>query len=376
MGDKWNWLDAFIVFISLIDFAIELLSDGDSGSTFSVFRLIRVLRVIRVISFLEKMVYLVSAFVKGMESVLWVLVLWAIAIYICAVMAKGFFGDNDYLKEQLKGKVNIEEHFGSIPRSIVTLIAFYTYDSANILQRQIGEQYPAAWAFFLFFMVIVSIGIMELMTSLFIDSLLEEKKRMERKLNKAKLQRRNEVNSLIKGLFDAFDEDNSATLDKEELDSCLAVFDDPETKAMLDYVEVDPAMMRAAIKVADIDGDGEVTSEEFTSALESIHEPPMKSDLREVHQRVGQLQMEFRKHIATNETQFQDLNSRLARLEVLLTTGVSSGTTPANAPPLPTGAPPLPTTLTVSALPALPVVSLPPVLPSAENAPGSDSGQQ
>jgi len=312
--DKWNWLDAFIIAVSLLDFFINLVTSG-TNTALSVFRLVRILRIIRVISFLDKMVYLVSAFLKGMESVMWVLVLWVIALYIFAVLAKGFFGDSDHLRRELKGVVDIEHQFGTIPRAMVTLIAFYTYDSTSIIQRNIGEIYPWAWGFFLTFMVLVSIGVMELMTSLFIDSLLEEKRRMEKKTNNEKLQRRKEVQVLITGLFEAFDEDKSETLDKVELAACLAVFDDPDTKALLDYVEIDPSMMRAAIKVADIDGDGEVSSDEFTQALESIHEPPMKSDLREIHQRVGILQIEHRSAVQHCKTQLEDFNNRLASLE-------------------------------------------------------------
>ena len=89
-----------------------------------------------------------------------------------------------------------------------------------------------AWIYFLTFIVVVSIGVMELMTSLFIDSLMEEKKRVEKRHVAEKETRRKEVQLLIRGLFDAFDEDQSMTLDKQELQECLAVFDDPGTLLM------------------------------------------------------------------------------------------------------------------------------------------------
>jgi len=217
--------------------------------------------------------------------------------------------------------LDIERLFGTIPRSMITLIAFYTYDSSMAVQRVIGEVYPWAWIFFLVFMVVVSIGVMELMTSLFIDSLMEEKKRVESKQADEKDRRRKEVQALIKGLFEAFDEDKSETLDKNELQDCLAVFDDPDTKALLDYVQIDANMMRAAIKVADIDGDEEVSADEFSAALESIHEPPKKSDIREVHQRVGHLQRDVAV-IGTRQLEqnpiLQDLQERMGKLEGLL----------------------------------------------------------
>ena len=73
--DRWNWLDAFIIAVSLVDFIISMAGSG-SGTALSVIRIVRILRIVRLISFMEKMAYLVSAFVKGMESVCWVLLLW------------------------------------------------------------------------------------------------------------------------------------------------------------------------------------------------------------------------------------------------------------------------------------------------------------
>jgi len=322
--DWWNWLDALIIAVSILDFSVSLASGG-SSSALSVFRLVRILRVIRVISFMEKMVYLVQAFWMGMESVCWVLILWVIALYIFAVLAKGFFGDSGTINDELRGVVDIQELFGSIPRSMVTLVAFFTYDSSISVQRKIMEVYPASFLFFLAFMVVVSIGIMELMTSLFIDSLLEEKNRLQKRQKAEKENRRKEVQTLITSLFDAFDEDKSESLDKDELQECLAVFEDPETRALLEYVEIDSEKMQAAIKVADIDGDGDVSAAEFSLALESIHDPPMKADIREVHQRVGKLFSSQEQTLAEHAAELASIHSKLDTMHDMLSTLVARG---------------------------------------------------
>jgi len=205
-----------------------------------------------------------------------------------------------------------------------TLVAFFTYDSAIAVQREIIEVSPASWLFFVAFMVVVSIGCMELMTSLFIDSLLEEKNRISKKKTQERDERRKEVQVLIKSLFDAFDEDSSQSLDKDELQECLAVFQDEDTKALLEFVEIDAEKMRAAINVADIDGDGDVSSEEFTLALESIHEPPMKADIREVHQRVGRLFVDVNATLTDHSTEIAKVHEKLDALQSMMTTLLAS----------------------------------------------------
>jgi len=309
--DAWNWMDASIIAVCLADFVVTVALDNDSNSALTVIRLVRILRVIRVITFLDTMVYLVSAFLKAMQTIVWVLVLWLLAIYIFAVMAKTFFGDDEYLKKELEGKVDVDRYFGSIPACMITLFSFYTYDSSLVTQRYIGEVYPAAWIFFAVFIIVVSIGMMELMTSLFIDALLEEKARVEKKNIVERERRRAEVQQLITGLFSAFDEDKSSTLDKEEMESCMAVFEDDTMKDLLDYVQIDPKMMQEAISVADIDGDNSVSAEEFQLALESIHLPPMKSDIRQLHQRVGCLQRLVERNNESLNVRFDHMENRM-----------------------------------------------------------------
>ena len=49
------------------------------------------------------------------------------------------------------------------------------------------------------FIVVVSVGLMELMTSLFIDSLMDEKQRMERRKSNENEERRKEVQQMMTG---------------------------------------------------------------------------------------------------------------------------------------------------------------------------------
>lgn len=232
-----------------------------------------------------------------MINVLWVLILLILVLYMSAVLTKNFFGQSDsstgvpsdFAVHLSAEGFDLGSLFGTIPRGIITLIGVMTYDNASQLQRAIGEFYPSAWLFFGCFMVTVSIGMMELMTSLFIESLLEEKRRMEKMQTEEKLSARKNVENLLAALFSNFDEDGNGELDQEELKSCMAVFEDRDTKDLMEYVGIDSDMMKEAIKVADIDADGTVSEKEFRLALDSTSAVPVKADIRAVHQRVALL---------------------------------------------------------------------------------------
>ena len=91
--EYWHHIDACVVLVSLVDYIVTLASDDD-GNGLSVLRLVRVLRVLRIISHSEKLASLVSAFAKGMESLMWVLLLLVLFLYIFAVLGKSFFAES------------------------------------------------------------------------------------------------------------------------------------------------------------------------------------------------------------------------------------------------------------------------------------------
>jgi hypothetical protein len=91
---------------------------------------------------------------------MWVLVLLVLMLYVAGVLAKSFFGDNEHLRSEMMRAhaTDIKELFGTVPRSMSTLLGVALHDNANVLQRHIGEINIAAWLFFIIFLVLVSIG--------------------------------------------------------------------------------------------------------------------------------------------------------------------------------------------------------------------------
>jgi hypothetical protein len=137
---------------------------------------------------------------------MWVLALLFLMIYMAAVLGRIFFGKSTELRATLlKKNIDISEYFGTIPDSMITLLGFSLHDNANRLQREIGAALPAAWIFFLVFFVLVSVGMMELMTSLFIDSLFMEKKKIAMDQKQAEMDKRQRVEDMLSGLFTVFD---------------------------------------------------------------------------------------------------------------------------------------------------------------------------
>jgi len=278
-------------------------------------------------------VYLVAAFVKGMASAFWVFILMILAMYIFAVLGKSFFGDSNALiakvLENSDGDVDVKVLFGTIPDSFLTLVQFFTFDDALGVQKEIAKVYPLAWLYFFAFLIFVAIGMMELLASLFIDSLLEEKHALEQKKALEKTEQSDEITRLITGLFTTFDADGNGALTTEELEQVITFLEQPATKGLLDSVGVELELMKETIRVSDINGDGSVTQDELERALESIHIPPTKADMRDLAQRtvrtdmlvktsVEQLTEHMDGKIDAVSTQVYAINGRLDRMEELM----------------------------------------------------------
>jgi len=342
--EVWHWIDAGVVVVSVFDFCLSLASDDDKSTGLSVLRLVRVLRVLRVISHSEKLAYLVSSFAKGMEGLMWVILLMILFLYIFAVLGKAFFADSAVLAEKLASEgFDAQRLWGTIPESMLTLTALSTYDNAMKIQRAIGEVYPYAWIFFGMFMTIVSIGVMELMNGIFIEALMDEKKKVDNERKFLEEAHRNELSELMISLFNTYDSDNNGQLDGNELDCCLALFEDPVSAKLMENVGIDAVKMQQALHVADIDCSGTISEQEFRMAVNSLYEPPMRLHLGVVQRKLATVQMELKaeiraKHIKTMEA-FQAIGDRLTAIEAAVKAGSMGSPTPMRRPNV---VPPLP----------------------------------
>ena len=86
---------------------------------------------------------MIAAFAAGMQSLTWVLFLLALFLYMFAVLARILFGSSGELAERLAPQgYDVEGLFGTIPRSMATLLGLMTFDDAMDLERRIGEVFP------------------------------------------------------------------------------------------------------------------------------------------------------------------------------------------------------------------------------------------
>jgi voltage-gated sodium channel len=180
-SDPWNVFDFIIVGLCLVP-----LSDTHY---FAVFRILRILRVFRMITVFPKLKLIVSALLKSIPSMGYVIMLIGILFYVYAVVGVFVFGAADPL------------HFGDLHHAFVTLFKILTLEGwTDIMNTHIlgtinnqNQQIVSFWPFLYFasFIIIGAMIIMNLFIGVIMNSMEESQKELSRELNEIKYKKKN-----------------------------------------------------------------------------------------------------------------------------------------------------------------------------------------
>jgi len=293
--DWWNVMDFLIVLASVVDLFIKGFS-GTESSGVSVLRLLRVLRVVRLIGFLEKLNLLAMAFIEALKSVAWVMILVLIVVYIFAVLGQGFFSDLVTGQDGTPPCPNnrpdcIEAWFGTVTFSMLALFQVMTMDSWSDMARVIGVQHEAAWIYFVIFVALAGLGMMNLLTAVFVEALLEQTASHERKTRAMKEANRQEALNLVANAFAAFDEDGNGVLDAEELAKVKEALDTIEARKMFEDLGLPvDEIIRAISQAAEQGGMLErIDYQEMLVRIDKMHLTPEKEDIWQVENQITKI---------------------------------------------------------------------------------------
>jgi voltage-gated sodium channel len=146
----WNWFDFVIVGISLIPAAGNL----------SVLRALRILRVLRLVSIVPQMRTVVTALLSVIPGMGTVALLLILIFYVSAVMATKLFGGS------------FPDWFGTIGESMYSLFQIMTLESWSMgIVRPVMETHPAAWLFFVPFILVTTFAVLNLFVAIVVDAM-------------------------------------------------------------------------------------------------------------------------------------------------------------------------------------------------------------
>ncbi len=146
----WNVFDFIVVGIALVP----------ASGPLAVLRALRVLRVLRLVSTVPRLRFVVEALLAAIPGITAIAGLMLLIFYVFAVMATGLFGQA------------FPEWFGSIGASMYTLFQIMTLESWSMgIARPVMAEFPAAWLFFVPFILIATFTMLNLFIGIIVDTM-------------------------------------------------------------------------------------------------------------------------------------------------------------------------------------------------------------
>ena len=147
--ERWNIFDFVIVLSSIIFIS----------SSISVIRAFRIFRLLKALAEFPELQILVSSMLKAIPSMSWALLLLFIIFYIFGVFGSTLYGED------------FPELFGDIGGSMFTLFQVMTFESwATAVARPIMEIYDYAWIYFLIFILLTAITLLNVMVGIVVEA--------------------------------------------------------------------------------------------------------------------------------------------------------------------------------------------------------------
>ncbi len=146
----WNIFDVVVIGSSIIC----------SLSAISALRALRVLRLLRLISAFVKLRLIVRTLWEVLPSMGWISFLLMIIFYIYAVVGNQIFGSC------------FPEFFGDFSSSMFTLFQIMTLDAwSDQVARPILEEYPFSWVYFLTFILLTAVLILNIVVGIVVETI-------------------------------------------------------------------------------------------------------------------------------------------------------------------------------------------------------------
>jgi voltage-gated sodium channel len=271
--DPFNCFDTLLVIIAFMD---EYFMSNNRMSAFSSLKLIRMLRLVRLVRlvrFFKELYLVVVGLASTMKTLFWVslllgAILWTNSILLAMILGKSqawmFVDRASALPFEY---FNVDVYFGSVLKSCFTLFQMVTLDEwASKILRPVCNVYPMMAMFFFAFVFMSSYGLMNIVVGVIVRDALVQGRQNKAREKKLKTIREQKAAIQLRKFFKIIDTDGSGTIDLEELMSAVA---NPRAREYFNEIDIDTRGAVKIFKCLDIDGDQNLTCDEFVDGVMS-----------------------------------------------------------------------------------------------------------
>merc|ERR1719473_408244 len=251
-------MDFTLVMSGVIEAIMSIMNLGSKLRMLSALRVIRMFRLVRLIRLLnmfKELWLVVHGLLESLKTLGWVSLLLVLFLYICAIFTTMQIGQNhadfdDY--ERASGGWDHEEYFGTVPRSMYTLFQVLTLENwADGVARHVLSKMPYMVVFFVLFLMFTTFGLMNLVVGVIVENTLSASRNNEEKIKKMQEKERTRVLQHLRDIFLIADKDGNGTLTIEEFEAAIQK---PDVMNRLKLIELPMSDAMELFYILDHDG--------------------------------------------------------------------------------------------------------------------------
>jgi Ca2+-binding EF-hand superfamily protein len=285
----------------------------------------------------------------------YILVLLVIIVYVFACMGVEIFTKNSKLREDPVFDFYVEKYWTDLPVSMLTLIQFVNLDGIGAIYTPMVRSEPTTGLFFVSFMLIVSICLMNLVTAVIVEGSFEQAKSDQIFAKKERQRAMSKLLPVVREIFAQLDKDGSGKVTLEE----FADADYSVQLALEKVCQTDDLV--ELFEMLDVDGSGSVEIEEFAEQLANfgttdqpfINVRLMKQlelarrEIKSIYTRVDNVQASVNRQLGSIDSRFEGVEDCLIEIKMMIEgSGSAQGSIPIitrKSPMTTAGATPKPT---------------------------------
>jgi voltage-gated sodium channel len=291
-----------------------------------IFRLAKITRTVRLLSQFRALWMLVCGLLSSAGTMIYILVLLIIIIYVFACMGVEIFTKNSKLREDPTFDLYVERYWADLPVSMLTLIQFVNLDGIGAIYTPMVLSEPTTGIFFISFMLIVSICLMNLVTAVIVEGSFEQAKSDQIFAKKERQRAMSKLLPVVREIFAQLDKDGSGQVTLEE----FADADESVQLALEKVCQTDDLV--ELFEMLDVDGSGSVEIDEFADQLANfgttdqpfINVRLMKQlelarrEIRSINKRVDNVQASVNQKLGSIDSRFDGVEDSLSEIKMIL----------------------------------------------------------
>jgi len=267
--DGWFLFDLVLVstgiFGNIINFMLAE-NEGDSSTfqsllVFRAFRLLRLVRAIRMLHVFRTAWRLVYGLLTSGNAMLSTFFILLLTLYIFACLGVELITKDHTLQAHPDTAQLVAYYFGSLPRTLLTMMSFVSADSISSVYIPICVVKPQLIMFFIAVVLTVSVSLMNLVTAVLVEGALANAAN-DKELSQHDLKQKiKKFAPKIMDIFEDIDKDRNGVITRKELG-----------KVKLDQLPIDLSNTYASgledlFDMLDVDGRGQLSLVEFADGF-------------------------------------------------------------------------------------------------------------